>query len=353
MIHFGMLFMTALATDPTPAPLINPVDSDSHYSLTVIVDDQIETGSDGQLLQEEEDDKHFTLPEEETVESDIPDESLEQPAETLIQVINQYNEPLSSQPLLLDGEEVMTDEEGCLLLHMVPGDHKLSRVKARATFQPDEQNDVVIQEGSEVDSSTGSSEEVSVQQRAPERISAALVIQKPTEKPKTPEIPKTPKKPALHRHSDLSSHDPVTQQQTLKQPPKKTINQKTNPPQHMPVPQKAVKVPAKKEKTVKAAQTLKLPHPKTPYEATHQAIRKTSSRKVNGAPQLPVTAPRVDPRPQVSTEEIIPLKVSRPQKKKSVQLPQTGEHDFTKWLSSILAVGGISLLLITRRSSRP
>lgn len=349
MLHFGILFMTALATDP--APLINLVDSDSPHSITLMIKDQpvpVETGSDGQLLQEE-DSEHFTLPEEETVESDIPDESLKQPAETLIQVIDQHHEPLSSQPLLLDGEEVMTDEEGYLLLHLAPGDHKLSRVKVQPTFQPDDKNDAVTQEASEVDSSTGSSDEISRQQRAPERIAAALVIQKPTVKPQKPKISKTP---ALHRQSDSPSHDPVSQQQTLKQPPKKTINQKTKPHQNIPAPQKAVKVPAKKEKTVKAAQTLKKLRPKTPFEATHQAISKTSGRKVSNVPQLPVAALRVDPRSQVSTEEVMPPKVTRPQKKKSAQLPQTGEHDITKWLSSILAVSGISLLLITRRSSR-
>jgi len=341
----------------------------------MMIDDQpipAETLSDGQLLLETDEviinDTPFTLDKEQEtiIVSSVSDEPLpiaEQKSETLVQVIDQHNEPLSSHLLLLDDEEVMTDEEGHLALELTPGDHKLSHDEEHMMLSAGEERYFTIQveSGQPIPSTAVSpSEENSTQQRIPERIPAAgLAIQKPIHKPTQRLIHKstqktmgTPQQPVLHPQPKIQ---PKIQNTTLKHHIKKTDVKKTNTQKkHIIISQKTVKSYAKKKKTAERAQT-EYNHPKTAgisYEATQKANKKTPIRKTSVKPQLPVTEPQVDPRPRISTEEIVSLKSSRTKKKKTEQLPQTGEHDITKLISSIFAVSGISLLIYLRRSSR-
>ncbi|ULG71593.1 hypothetical protein [Macrococcus brunensis] len=372
MFHFSILLMTTLTITSTSDHLIKLVDNHNqplpHYSVTMMIDDQpvpAKTLSDGQLLLETNEviinGETFTLDKEQEtiVVSDIPDEPLsiaEQQSETFIQVIDQHNEPLSSYLLLLDGEEVLTDEEGHLTLELTPGSHELSHGEEHMMVTAGEERYFTIQAESDqpaASSSVSSSEEVSTQQRAPERIAAAgLVIQKPTHKPIHKPIRKTiqtPQSPVLHPQPKPQQH------KTLKQHTKKTAAKKTKTQKkHITISQKPVKSHVKKEKIIKEARP-KQNHPKTagvPYEVTQKAIKKTPIRKISVKPQLPVTEPQVDPRPRVSTEETVPKKPIRAKKKKTAQLPQTGEHDITRLLSSIFAVSGASLLIFSQRSFR-
>ncbi|TDL98270.1 hypothetical protein ERX27_03795 [Macrococcus brunensis] len=389
MLHFSILFMAALASTPAPDHLIQIVDNNNqplpHYSVTLMIDNQpipAETSSDGQLLVETDEviinGDSFTLDEEQEliVISDVVDEPLqstEQPYETLIQVVDQLNEPLPTHSLLLDGEEVMTDEEGQLLLELSPGDHELSYDEKHMTLQAGEKDYFTIETKSEqsANSSVGSSsEEMPIHKRVPKRRPAAgLVIQKPSQKPIQRPIQKSIKtlKPAvLHPQP---KPQPKIQQKPSEQRSKKIATKKIHE-QHIETSQKPVKVHIEKEKIAKVTyptkqtHSTKLTHPTkqihsthptadiVPHKTTQKVIKKTPVRKISVKPQLPVTKPQVDPRPQVKTEEIATLKYSRPKKKKSLQLPQAGEHDITKLISSILAVSGISLLIFSRRSFR-
>ncbi|TDM00692.1 hypothetical protein [Macrococcus carouselicus] len=317
-------------------------------------------------------------------QSDAESESPSDPAlssETIIYVITSAAQPLPSQNLLLNDEEVITDQDGRLTLSLKPDtSYELSLQNQTMKIEPGEEkyftvNSEPLSESPEIESESSEQPETVKEppsitastitaprtlQKEPtsEEASteATLIIQKPTRRPVDTKV-KEPTQTKITRRVILKDTKPLPQDATLIQQKtfqKKAIPYKKTAPHQTNHQQTALKKTVLKQTTMKQDN---LSHKKQTETAGRNNLK---PENLTPKPQLPPQLPTVDPRDtdvrHISAHQSdsrSPVSKRNPKKSSppiSSKLPETGEHDFTKFYSLTSFLIGSFLLYAARRS---